>query len=345
MSPELSFGIAGNGQTRTGTRLDQAFEDHIEVIHRARDLGFDSVIIGQHYLTTGLQMMQPYPFAGRIAAETGDMRLMLGILLLAFQNPVDAAENIASLDAMTGGRMTVGVGLGYRELEYNAFGIDKKERIARFEQNLAVVKALWSGSPTSADLPWCRLDDVELSILPVQRPRPPVLLAANSDAAVRRAARLGDGWFINPHARLEVISRQMELFAEERRHAGLPPADTAHMPLAKEMICAATTDEARTIAEKYVMAKYDSYASWGQDKANPGNDSFSVPFDELADQRFIYGTPDECIAGLLRWHRALGTTSFVFRVQYLDMPRDVSLRLLELMAAEVMPALRAEIRH
>lgn len=90
--------------------------------------------------------------------------------------------------------------LGYRDVEDAASNIARADRVRRFTTNLDLVTRLWAGEEVDADLPWCRLAGARLSVLPVQRPRSPVWLAANSDNAVRRAARLGDAWMINPHA-------------------------------------------------------------------------------------------------------------------------------------------------
>ena len=80
------------------------------------------------------------------------MRVGLGILVLALANPLDVAETYASMDVVPGGRFTLGVGLGYRDLEYDAFGIQRRERVGRFEQNLRLVEALWAGQAVSAEL-------------------------------------------------------------------------------------------------------------------------------------------------------------------------------------------------
>ena|SRR5215207_914214 len=104
------------------------------------------------------------------------------------------------MDVVCEGRFTLGVGLGYRDVESDAFGIRSRERVRRLEENLRLVEALWAGAAVSADLPWCRLNDATLTILPVQRPRPPVWMAADNDRAVARAARMADTWIINPHA-------------------------------------------------------------------------------------------------------------------------------------------------
>ena len=116
----------------------------IEQVRLASSLGFDCALAGQHYLSYPVQILQPTPLLGRLAAEAGDMRLGTGIVLLPLQHPVDMAEQVATLDQITGGKFIFGVGLGYEKEEFEAFGLDASQRAARFEESLAIIKRLWT---------------------------------------------------------------------------------------------------------------------------------------------------------------------------------------------------------
>ena len=123
-----------------------------------------------------------------------------GILLIGLHNPVEMAEMVASLDVIWGGRFVFGIGLGYRDVEFDAFKVPRGQRVRRFEGCLEVVKRLWTEESVTVDNDVCTLAGVTLTCRPVQRPHPPIWVAANNDSAIRRAARIGDTWFINPHA-------------------------------------------------------------------------------------------------------------------------------------------------
>src|SRR3954471_11524910 len=97
--------------------------DCCEQVRLARELGFDDVSAGQHFLSQPYQMLQPVPLLARIAAEAGEMRICSGILLLTLLNPVEVAEHAATLDAIKGGRFVLGLGLGYRQEQNDAFGL------------------------------------------------------------------------------------------------------------------------------------------------------------------------------------------------------------------------------
>lgn len=313
-----------------------ATRSELDLAITARDLGFDAVAVTQHFLTGGaVHGIDQVAMLGRLIDVTGDMTLSVSINLLALHNPVAVAEQFASIDVMSGGRLTLGVGLGYRPEEYAAFGMEVSQRVRRLEANLAALKELWTSDTPQVDLPWCRVDGVPISVRPLQQPRPTILMAANADAAVRRAARLADGWAINPHGDFDTIRRQLELFRTAREAAGNPPART--IGLGREIFCAPTRREALDVARPYLGDKYDTYAEWGQDKALPGDESFRIPFDRLAEDRFILGTPDDCTAILQRWRHELGITDFVLRTNWFGMPYDTTRKSLHLIADHVIP--------
>ena len=335
---EVKVGVFLTHQRPSSRDPLATLEEQLSLVRLARDAGLDSVFAGQHHLTEGLAHIQPLPWLARLAAESGDMTVGTGIHLLALHNPVDTAEAYASLDVVTGGRSVFGVGLGYRQVEYDAFGVPFAEKVHRFTENLRLVDSLWRGETVSADLPWCRLEDVELAMRPVATPRPPIWMAANSDGAVRRAARLADTWLINPHATGETVRRQLELFAAERRAVGHPERP-AELPLLREVFCAPTRELALERALPYLGAKYRIYADWGQDKVMPDHESFAVGIDDLARDRFVVGTPDDCLAALEPW-LDVGVDHFLFRTDWSGMPVEHARESLELLASEVAGPLR-----
>jgi alkanesulfonate monooxygenase SsuD/methylene tetrahydromethanopterin reductase-like flavin-dependent oxidoreductase (luciferase family) len=334
----MQIGLFLTNQQPLGTDQVTAFGEQLELVRTARDAGWDAVFAGQHYLSESVTHIQPLPYLARLSSEAGDMRIGLGILLLALQNPLDVAENFASLDVVTGGRLTLGVGLGYRDVEYEAFGMGKTGRVARFEANLDIVLRLWAGEEVEADLPWCRLSAARLNLLPAQRPRPPLWMAANSDAAVQRAARLADAWMVNPHATITTIRRQTDLYHAARVEAGTGPG--SGLPVMREIFCARDRASAVELAAPYLAEKYRTYARWGQDKVMPEAESFDIAYEELAQQRFIVGSPDDCLEALLPWRDDVGADAFIFRTHWAGMPMESARDSIELLAKEVVPVLR-----
>src|ERR671933_2794562 len=127
----MRFGLLVTNQHLPSTPVAERFAETIEQVCLARDLSFDLITFGQHFLSTEFQMLQPAIAAARLAAEAGSMRLGITIYLLPLLNPVAVAEEAASLDVVTGGRFIFGIGLGYRAEEDNAFGLGPNERVHR----------------------------------------------------------------------------------------------------------------------------------------------------------------------------------------------------------------------
>ena len=319
---------------------DQAarFREHLEQVRLARAVGFTTVWASQHFLSQPFTYFQPIPTLGRIAADAEGMTLGTGILLLPLFQPLDIAEQLATLDVITNGRMILGAGLGYRDDENAAFGIDPKSRVGRLTESIEVIERLWMGEPVTYRGRYFQLDDVRISLRPVQRPRPRIWLAANTDAGVKRAARLGDAWLMNPPSTLPSLERQLALFHDTRRALGRPRAHD--VPLIKECVVAEDARTALADARPHLEAKYRAYQRWNQDDALPPGETFDLAFEELARDRFVVGDPARAVDEIQRYRERLGVTELSFRVQWPGMPQAAILRSIRLLGEKVLPKLR-----
>ncbi len=333
----MKFGISLSGLLQHSGDGDMVarFRDVLSLVRLARELGYDYIYAGQHYLTYPYQMLQPVASLARLAAETGDMDLV-AIVLMPLQNPVQMAEDIATLDVITNGHVIVAAALGYREEEYESFGVARKDRLPRMLEALELARMLWTGDEVTYQGRFHQVSAVHIGVRPVQRPHPPVWITANGDRMVQRIGRMGHVWYMNPHAPFETLARQVRLYQQARAEAGHPPS--AVLPVSRETFVAETRERAIEIARPFLTGKYQTYASWGQDKALPGDQSFEVPFDELAEGRFVLGGPEDVVRDLQRF-KDLGVTHFSLRFGWPGTPREVVEGAMRLAAAEVLPAL------
>jgi len=334
----MKIGIFLTNQNPVGSDMVSALEDQYVMTRLARDRGWDAVATGQHYLSEGMSQLQLIPYLARLAAEAGHLTGVAGVLLIGLHNPVEVAECMASLDVIWRGNLVFGVGLGYRDVEFDAFKVPKGQRVRRFEQCLEVVKRLWTEDKVTVDNDVCTLTNVTLTCRPVQRPHPPIWFAANNDNAVRRAARLGDTWFVNPHATMATTKRQMVLYREELARLGKPFPRV--VPLIKEIFCAKDTATAVEMAGPYLAAKYQTYASWGQDTVMPSGETFHQPFESLLRDRFVLGSPEECYEQLRPCWEEVGANFLFLRTHWSGMPLGHALASMRLISDELLPALR-----
>jgi alkanesulfonate monooxygenase SsuD/methylene tetrahydromethanopterin reductase-like flavin-dependent oxidoreductase (luciferase family) len=334
----MKFGLILNTQFVAGEDARAKVRDLVDQVRAARYNGFDSVAVSHHYLLTPFQMVQPLPLLGRLAAEAGSMRFITNIFLLTIHTPAYVAEQVASMDVLTDGRFVFGVGLGYRPEEFEGMGVEMKTRVSRFLEILEVARRLWTEDAVNHKGRHFTLTNASLTLKPVQRPHPPIWIAASGDAAFDRAARHGDACLINPHASLPTVQRQMAIYRKALAEVGKPfPAEA---PIFKECSVARTREQALRDAEPYLLQKYKAYADWGLDKPMPKGESLSVPYDELVRDHFIVGTTDECRAEIQRYHDALGVNYFLLRPQWPGVPQKSVIEQIQLLGQHVMPALR-----
>jgi alkanesulfonate monooxygenase SsuD/methylene tetrahydromethanopterin reductase-like flavin-dependent oxidoreductase (luciferase family) len=335
----IKIGIFLNTNYGADENIAVRFREAAEQVRMARDYGFSSVCVGQHFLTE-YQKLQPIPVLARLAGESGDMRLLPGIMLLPLFNPVYVAEEIATLDVVSEGRAIFGLGVGYRDVEFEAFGVKKSERGARFEESLEAVKRLWTEDEVSFDGRFFRIPKAQVRTRPIQRPHPPIWIAAQADAGIRRAARLGDVLFLNPQATIATLREQAELFRKTRRELGRPIPQ--EMACHKEVFIAPDMDTALREGKPFLEGKLKMYARWGQDREVRKVDGgfANVGFDDLRRDRFIVGDPAHCIEDFKRYEREVGINHFCCVLNWPGMQHWQILRSIQLLGERVLPALR-----
>src|SRR5258708_8604739 len=149
--------------------------------------------MAEHWLAYPTVWPAPIPFLARLAPETGEMRIKTSVLLLPLLNPVEVAENVATLDHLTHGRLTLGVSIGYRETELAAAGVTRRDRVPRLEEPLELMKRLWAGAGAHGG---------RKGFTPCPAPDPPHHIAGPRLGATPPPPRLGPGVLLRPHVPL-----------------------------------------------------------------------------------------------------------------------------------------------
>ncbi len=337
MAQHFQFGLVVRGQAEQGEDISRRFQETLAFVRLADRLGFDSVTKTAHYSAHPFQMLQLVPMLARFAAEAPRLRLNAGVLLLPLLSPLHVAEEFATLDVITGGKIILGVGLGYRDVEFKAFGVPRSQRARRFEANLIAIKRLWTEEKVQMKTPYFELDDASCMPKPLQRPHPPIWVGANADPAIERAARLGDCWYSGPSVGITAIERQVDLYRRALDAAGKPFPD--EFPMRREVFVAKTRDEAIRLCAPYLGAKYKAYHEWRQDM--PGDDrGLGQEFNALIGDRFLIGSPDEVAEQMLALHRRLGVNHLVMSTEWAGMPESLAVETIDMLAKEVFPRVR-----
>jgi probable F420-dependent oxidoreductase len=208
--------------------------NQVRVARRAEELGYRSLwsfqrlVVpevpdersGAHFYQQVQDAVVPLAF---LAGQTSRIRLGTAVLIVPFFSPALLAKQLATLDIVSGGRLDVGLGIGWSRTEYEAVGAPFERRGARAEEFVAALRALWTEPVAAYQGEFYRLPPARMAPKPVQRPHPPLLLGGTARAALRRAGRLADGWVSGSTADLTKVGASIEVVREAAREAGRDP--------------------------------------------------------------------------------------------------------------------------
>jgi alkanesulfonate monooxygenase SsuD/methylene tetrahydromethanopterin reductase-like flavin-dependent oxidoreductase (luciferase family) len=161
-------------------------------------LGFDVIWVTEHHFVEDGYLPSCLPMAAALATRTSRAVIGTAVLLLPLHDPLRVAEDAAVVDVISGGRLRLGLGLGYKLDEFEAFGVARSSRAARMEEGVGLIRRAWEDGPSSFAGRWYRHTEVDVTPKPVQRPGPSIWLAGRGDKPIDRAARIGDGLIATP---------------------------------------------------------------------------------------------------------------------------------------------------
>src|SRR5499433_4453425 len=309
---------------RGATRI---IDEAVSVVAAASRMGFAWVSIGQHFVSHPTEWPQPFP---RLAPDTGAMRLKTSVLLLPILNPVEVAENVATLDHITHGRLDVGVAIGHREKELDVAGLARKDRVAKLEESLVLMKRLWAGEEVTFAGRYTRVTAGRIGFRPYQEPHPPLEMGAQSVGATRRAARLTDGVFFGPQISWDSVAKLALVFRDARREAGQVPGTIG---ASRALIAGPNRQSATTAARAYLEKTFAMYRAWEMQESTMME--LQLGFDAPLESWTVCGSPADCVETIGQG-RAMGLNRLGFTIY--SLPREVKARIdyLQMIAEEIL---------
>jgi alkanesulfonate monooxygenase SsuD/methylene tetrahydromethanopterin reductase-like flavin-dependent oxidoreductase (luciferase family) len=298
----------------------------VEQARWADRLGFDTVYLAEHHGADDGYCASPMVQASAIAAVTSRMEIHLSALIAVLHHPLRLAEDLATLDIISQGRLAITMGIGYRPHEYAMFGIDKAKRVALLEEIIGVLDQAWTGEPFEY-----RGTKVMVRPTPVRKPRPPIYIGGSSEASARRAARLGDGY-------LPAVPELSDIYEAECRRLGRPVP--ARPPKKGPLFLFVSEDPDRDweLVAPHIIYTSNSNAEWALERgvgATPYPPVRTVD-DLKASRQFAVVTPDECV----KLAESLGPDSeLTFQPLMGGLDPEVGWRGLELFGSAVLPRL------
>jgi alkanesulfonate monooxygenase SsuD/methylene tetrahydromethanopterin reductase-like flavin-dependent oxidoreductase (luciferase family) len=202
--PVPSFGLWYDLRNPAGVPFERFYAETLDQIAWAETLGYRSVWLTEHHFTEDGYTPSPLVVAAAIGQRTTQMRIGTSLMLLPLHDPVRLAEDAATLAILTGGRFDLGVGNGYRELEFDAFGRSLRNRPSLAEEGTAIIRKAWAGESIAFEGKRFRYPDLRVTPVPEHTPR--LLVGGMAPPAIERAARIGDGFLATLNLGLDVYA-------------------------------------------------------------------------------------------------------------------------------------------
>ena len=328
----MKFGLFGGARARGGPAGDSdGYHEFIRYIVAAEELGFSSVFLVEHHFTGFGQVSASLNLLSYLAARTEKIRLGTAVVVLPWHNPVLIAEEAATLDLLSNGRLDFGVGKGYRPYEFSGFCIPQDESTARFDEAMEVLRQAWTSKGRfSYEGKWWRYDNIVVEPAPIQQPHPPFWMGAGSPESIRRAAREGYNLLLDQIAPIDTIIDRVGIFREECEAIGRP-YDPMMVGVTRGLQIVHNEEERK----RAIVTRREVLKNIGDLARGPGAERYHHIKDDPdafeLDDAPLLGTPEEIIARLKRLE-AGGVENVLFAAP------GASVAGLRTFAEEVMPA-------
>jgi alkanesulfonate monooxygenase SsuD/methylene tetrahydromethanopterin reductase-like flavin-dependent oxidoreductase (luciferase family) len=328
----MTFGLFGGARARGGPADDSdGYHQFIKYVVEAERLGFSSVFLVEHHFTGFGQVSASLNLLSYLAARTERIRLGTAVVVLPWHNPILVAEQAATLDLLSGGRLDFGVGKGYREYEFSGFCIPSEEATERFDEAIEIIRKAWTapGRFSHHGKRW-HYDNVVVEPSPIQQPHPPLWLGAGSAQSIQRAAREGYNLLLDQIAPIALIIERVRIFRQECERIGR--AYDPEMIGVTRGLQIVHNEEERKHA---IVTRREVLKNIGDLARGPGAERYAQIKDDPdtfeLDDAPLLGTPEEIIAQLTRL-QAGGVENVLFAAP------GASIAGLRTFAEEIMPA-------
>ena len=314
------------------------YDELLEQVALLEKNGFDSIWVAEHHTSGDTYFPQLITLAG-LASHTRKLSVGTDVMLLPLHHPLKVAEDVAMLDVLTRGRMILGVAIGYRREEFDAFGVSFERRTTILEEQVPLLRRLWSETQVSHHGDFFDLENVTLYPKPIRKTVPIWIGASGAapDSALDRIARLGDAWHAEQSTPLPIYREKFAYYRKALEKYGKDPRKM-EFPLLREMYIAEDPETARRDIENEMIEKYRLYYRWGLPVLRMlYKREEDITFEVLKKDTIIVGDPDECITQVETYEKEMGVNHMIFRIQFKGFSHKKTLSAIRLFSKKVMP--------
>lgn len=323
-----------------GADMVRVFNEIVAEAKMAESVGFDSCLITEHHQQADGYFPNPLMVSAGVARETTTLKVGSCCVLAPLYNPIRLTEDAALVDVISNGRLSLTLGASYVSEDLAAFGVDASKRGALMEDTVRFIQEAWTQDNLDFDGEVFHFKNMRVTPKPVQKPRPEIALGAWTPQGLRRAGRLGDRWVTDIVNTLQTFKGMAEIYRAAAEKSGKEPA----VSIMRECWVAPTTEQALKEYADHVMTSHRFYYEAGAyvPAADPWitdlKSSEEFTYDKVSPDRFVVGSPQDCIAEIERTAQELGTDYFVMRFRHPSGPtHEDALGAIKLFGEQVIP--------
>jgi alkanesulfonate monooxygenase SsuD/methylene tetrahydromethanopterin reductase-like flavin-dependent oxidoreductase (luciferase family) len=316
--------------------FERLYSESLDQIVEAERLGFDSAWITEHHFCDDGYTPSPLVIGAAIGARTKRLRIGTNLLVLPLHNPLRIAEDAATLSLLTGGRFDLGVGIGYREVEFREFGRELKQRPSLVEESIEIIRRAWAGERINFSGKRFKVGDLRVTPLPEHTPQ--LYLGGLAEPAIDRAARIADGF-------LSTGSMGHDVYLDSLRKQGRSPEDGVIIAGSWAIVSSDPEREARAVGA-HALYQSNQYIEWGAFGPPDTTPHFPDAATALALGPYHLWDADQAVAGigqLLQQYPQIRDLHFWARLPGETVAAGH--RRVEYMAKHVLPRVRAALTH
>ena len=336
MARQVNFGLWYDFRNPVRWRVpfERLYQQTLEQISWAESIGFDSVWLTEHHFTDDGYTPSPLVIAAAIGARTSRLRIGTNLLQIPLHDPIRLAEDSATLSLLTAGRFDLGVAIGYRELEFDAFGRRLRHRPSLLEESVEILRRAWRGESIQFNGARFRIGDLRITPVPERPPR--ILIGGMVPAAIERAARIGDGFLSTGGIGHDVYVAALARRAKAPEAGVICAGDWA-------IVSDDPQREAALIGE-HVLYQTNAYVAWGAFGPPDSVPQFGDAAAALRDGLYQLSTPEAAVDRLVAMLKQYPQIVDVhFWAQFPGESIASGSRRIETLANRVLPAIRAAI--
>lgn len=354
----MKFGILNFFEhAATGKSEYQVVKEQLDCMRLAEDMGFDSIWVPEHHSTEYGFTASPMVTLAAVASATKRIRLGSGVVVLPFNDPIRVAEEAALVDLMSDGRLELGVGRGFQPIEYHSFGVDQSKSREIFDEALEVIVRAWTEERISFRGSYFDIPQRSVHPKPLQRPHPPIWVAAISDSSFALAGKRGLNLLCSLVSGFKPnhLSKLLLDYRDALRGSGHDPAEREIGALCM-VYCAESTEQARQDFGGPVLWYYRDIANYvaplETDRPVKGYEGYpdirytarTVRWDELLERgTLVCGNPESCIRQIETLRSKYGFTQLLCWTRLAGLENRKVLRSMELMQTRVIPHFKRNI--